>query len=268
MRVIISCNIRSQRKHSRQSWIKSAIDRFGQSVTAENYIQVSDPTDTTKLRFFADTTTLKVGEAAAVKLHSRLDKAIALLTIEGEEVLEYRVLELNKDYNAVPLTISHEHFPNFMLAVAAIDLVSRGPFALVGHTGDRPAIVTRALAVAQHTIQLFVMLFDLPRPVVVEQLQAVKQLATGQLGRTGKQAAGIAVLTDGQLGQGTVQTAEIVDMRRTSRREITFLGEIRPLAEADTFDRSPRRPGPSATAGAGNPPRRASSLRPCRGLPW
>ena len=99
----------------------SGKDRFGQVVTAANSVQVSDQTDTTKLRFFADAASLKVGEKVAIKLHSRLDKGLALLTFEGEDVLEYRVVELNKDYNAVELAVGHEHFPNFTVAAAAID---------------------------------------------------------------------------------------------------------------------------------------------------
>ena len=56
-------------------------DRFEQPVTAEAKC-VSDDEDTTKLRFFADSDTLQVGADAKLRLHSRLEGGLALLTLE------------------------------------------------------------------------------------------------------------------------------------------------------------------------------------------
>ena len=96
-------------------------DRFGQIVTASTSVAVSDDEDRVKLRFFADSSTGKVGSKLAVRLHSRIGNALALMTFEGEEILSHRIIELKEGYNDVDLTPGHEHFPNFRLSVAAID---------------------------------------------------------------------------------------------------------------------------------------------------
>ena len=99
----------------------TGIDRFGQTVTSECAVQVSGAEDATKLRFFADSATLKVGREAMIRLHSRLDRGLALLTYEGETILRYQILDLKKDYNDIPVTVGHDLFPNFRLAAAVID---------------------------------------------------------------------------------------------------------------------------------------------------
>jgi len=96
-------------------------DRFEQVVIGASALTISDAADDIKLRFFADTDTLKVGAKATFRLHSRMDKALALLTFEGEDIIEYRILNLQKDYNDINLNIGHEHFPNFTVTAAAMD---------------------------------------------------------------------------------------------------------------------------------------------------
>jgi len=99
----------------------SGTDRFGQTVTSECPMEVSDESDATKLRLFAESATLKVGKDATARLHSRLDKGLALATFEGETVLRYQIVELKQGYNEIPIKVGHELFPNFRLAVAAMD---------------------------------------------------------------------------------------------------------------------------------------------------
>ncbi len=96
-------------------------DRFGQVITGECRITVSDNADETKLRFFADTATLRVGEQARVRLHSRLDQGLALLTFEGETILRYQILALKRGFNDIALAAGHDLFPNFLLAAVAVD---------------------------------------------------------------------------------------------------------------------------------------------------
>ncbi len=96
-------------------------DRFGQTITHQTAVEVSDETDATKLRLFAETATFKVGQDNTVRLHSRLAKGLALVTFEGETILRHRIIELKKDYNDIPVAVGHELFPNFRLAVAAMD---------------------------------------------------------------------------------------------------------------------------------------------------
>ena len=96
-------------------------DRFGQPITAESSVEVSSSDDANKLRLFAESATLKVGEDAKVRLHSRLEKGLALVTWEGETILQHRIVTLHKDYNDLDFSTGHDLFPNFRLAVAAID---------------------------------------------------------------------------------------------------------------------------------------------------
>lgn len=99
----------------------SGTDRAGQPITSETRLEVSDQEDANKLRIFADEATLKVGQEAKVRLHSRMDKGLALLTYEGETILRYQIVPLHKDYNELPFKVGHDLFPNFRLATAVID---------------------------------------------------------------------------------------------------------------------------------------------------
>ncbi|MDP7585882.1 MAG: alpha-2-macroglobulin family protein, partial [Verrucomicrobiota bacterium] len=96
-------------------------DRFKQTVSAESQVRISDEEDATKLRFFAQSDTLQVGAQAKLRLHSRIEGGLALLTLEGEEIIEHRVITLKKDFNEINLGVDHVHFPNFKACVNAMD---------------------------------------------------------------------------------------------------------------------------------------------------
>ena len=99
----------------------SGTDRFGQTITHQAAVEISDATDATKLRLFADTSVLKVGADTVVRLHSRLEKGLALVTFEGETLLSHRIVQLKKDTNEIAVQVGHDLFPNFRLAVATMD---------------------------------------------------------------------------------------------------------------------------------------------------
>jgi hypothetical protein len=84
----------SSKKAADVSAAVTGTDRFGQPITGEREVEVSDNDDANKLRLFADEATLKVGQDAKVRLHSRLDKGLALLTYEGETILRYQIVDL------------------------------------------------------------------------------------------------------------------------------------------------------------------------------
>ncbi|MDP6796080.1 MAG: alpha-2-macroglobulin family protein, partial [Verrucomicrobiota bacterium] len=96
-------------------------DRFKQTVSAESQVKISDEEDDTKLRFFAQSDTLQVGAQAKLRLHSRIEGGLALLTLEGEEIIEHRVITLKKNFNEINLDVDHVHFPNFNACVNAMD---------------------------------------------------------------------------------------------------------------------------------------------------
>ena len=116
------------------------------------------------------------------------------------------------------------------------DLVGRGPLAGIGHAGQRKTVVAAALAITQQAVQLAIVFLDLPRAIVVEQLQGIEQIAAAHFRRTSQQSAGIAVLAQSHLRQRAVDFAEIVDMRRPGRGKIALLGVIRPFAVSDAVD--------------------------------
>lgn len=99
----------------------SGQDRFEQVVTGESSLRISDDDDAVKLRFFADSDTGQVGSKLPVRLHSRLQDSLALLTFEGETILSHRVVTLKPGFNPLDLDLDHKHFPNFRIAVAAMD---------------------------------------------------------------------------------------------------------------------------------------------------
>ena len=99
----------------------SGMDRFGQPVIGAGHVRISDESDETKLRIFAERTKTEVGAAETFRIHSRLTQAHALVTFEGEGVIAYEVLVLKSGMNPLQFTVGHAHFPNFYLGVAAID---------------------------------------------------------------------------------------------------------------------------------------------------
>ena len=99
----------------------SGVDRFGQPVVGTGHIRISDESDETKLRIFAERTKTEVGASETLRIHSRLPQVHALVTFEGEGVIAYEVLALKSGMNPLQFTVGHAHFPNFYLGVTAID---------------------------------------------------------------------------------------------------------------------------------------------------
>ena len=99
----------------------SGVDRFGQPVSGAGRVRISDESDETKLRIFAERTRTEVGASETLRIHSRLAQTHALVTFEGEGIIAYDVLVLKSGMNPLQFTVRHAHFPNFYLGVAAID---------------------------------------------------------------------------------------------------------------------------------------------------
>ncbi|NOG55583.1 MAG: tetratricopeptide repeat protein [Planctomycetes bacterium] len=96
-------------------------DRNGTPVSGAGACFVSGESDDIKLRLFAETDTLKVGEQVRVRLHSRVEgEALALITFIGDEVIAYRVVPLRAGDNAIPIEVGEALAPNFTLHVAVM----------------------------------------------------------------------------------------------------------------------------------------------------
>ena len=72
----------------------SGQDRFDQTVTGQAFVRISDDEDAQKLRFFSEKSTYDVGAEIPLNLHSRIEKGLALLTFEGEEVLGHQIISI------------------------------------------------------------------------------------------------------------------------------------------------------------------------------
>ena len=95
-------------------------DRFGNAIEGNTKLFVSGDEDRTRLRLFTDHQHLKVGQTIQARIHSRLKKSLALVTFEGEEILGYQVISIDKGDNILPIMVQHHHFPNFQVSVAVM----------------------------------------------------------------------------------------------------------------------------------------------------
>ncbi len=99
-------------------------DRFGNLVSAAANVEISADDDLNRLRILADQHTAHVGEQVRVNLHWREKPALALMTFEGAEILDYRLIRLKTGSNKLQLPITAKLAPNFQLGVA---VMTNGP---------------------------------------------------------------------------------------------------------------------------------------------
>ncbi len=96
-------------------------DRFGNPVHATLSLLVSGDEDDVKLRLLADDLRLEVGADARVVLHNRAGSGLALVTYEGEGVLDYELVRVERGSNELRFAVDHAHFPNFALSASMMD---------------------------------------------------------------------------------------------------------------------------------------------------
>jgi len=180
----------------------TAEDRFKHVVTRQGSIRVSDDDDATKLRFFAAGDTLQVGREAKIRLHSRVEAKLALLTYEAETILTYKVIKIAKGYNPVRFAVSHEHFPNFRLAVAAID-------GRVLRVAAKPFTVERQLNVTVKPLK------DAYRP---GEPGKVELTVTDQLGKPVRGELSLALINEALFAVYADTTPKILDFFQTDAR--------------------------------------------------
>ena len=93
-------------------------DRFGNPVTQVTTLQIHGDEDSQRLRIIAKQTRLPVGSELKVELFNREEAGLALLTFEGESMLDYKVVKLVAGSNQLSFDMDHSLYPNFRLAAA------------------------------------------------------------------------------------------------------------------------------------------------------
>ncbi|MCP3918095.1 MAG: outer membrane protein assembly factor BamD [bacterium] len=92
-------------------------DRFDNPVVAETHQFVSGDDDAVRLRLLTDETALEVGGKGRMRILNRKRGGVALVTFEGEKVLEYRLLKLAEGESPLEFDVVSHHFPNFDVSV-------------------------------------------------------------------------------------------------------------------------------------------------------
>ena len=97
------------------------------------------------------------------------------------------------------------------------DLIGRVPDAVGTHRGDRPLRVSLLQRVAEDAVDAAVVVRVLPGTVLVEELQAVEEVAPGGVQRPGEETARVAEVAAGNLGERSRQRL-LEDYRRVTRK--------------------------------------------------
>ncbi|TWT33373.1 tetratricopeptide repeat protein [Blastopirellula retiformator] len=131
-------------------------DRFDNIVSGQVAVRISGEEDKIRLRILADRHTLKAGEKATVKVHWRERPALALLTLEGAKILEYRLVQLKKGDNEIAIDVDSKLAPNFQMSLAVMidptkeQSLEEAPVRF--HTATSPFQVERDLQIAMRIL--------------------------------------------------------------------------------------------------------------------
>lgn len=87
-------------------------------VTGEFYADMEMPYPT--LQIVADKKVYRRGDTAVLLINTKSKGATALLTVEGPQLFEYRLLELKGNSTRVELPIKPEYAPNFFISVVFV----------------------------------------------------------------------------------------------------------------------------------------------------
>jgi uncharacterized protein YfaS (alpha-2-macroglobulin family)/outer membrane protein assembly factor BamD (BamD/ComL family) len=182
-------------------------DQFGQTVTGQGALQVSGNDDAVKLRLFAQSSQLRVGGRADLRLHARVADGLALVTHEGETILRYRIVPVKEGYNDVAFDVGHEHFPNFRVAVALMD-------------GRELRSATKDFTVER---ELKVAVKPLKDAFLPGEEGKVELTVTDQLGRPVRAELSLALVDEGVFAVVADRTPAILDFfQREARRYAEF----------------------------------------------
>ena len=95
-------------------------DRLGNLVTARHQVEISDSTDPVRLRWLTDLDKLEVGAQVSIDLHSRMSAGLALITFEGEGVLDHRIVTLKEGSSSIAFGVDSNFYPNVTVSAAVM----------------------------------------------------------------------------------------------------------------------------------------------------
>ncbi|MBI3921310.1 MAG: tetratricopeptide repeat protein [Armatimonadetes bacterium] len=94
------------------------VDRHDNPVSAERSVTIVGEDDKVKLRLLTDTDTFKVGDTAALRIVSRADRNLTLVTYEGEVIYGYQLVTLDKGENTVRVPMTSKLSPGCAISVS------------------------------------------------------------------------------------------------------------------------------------------------------
>lgn len=95
-------------------------DAFDQRVEAAAWLFASGENDAEKLRILESDAQRVVGDRARVEVMDRSGGGLALVTVEGTEVIEHRVVKLVPETNVLFFDVSDAFVPDVEISIAAI----------------------------------------------------------------------------------------------------------------------------------------------------
>ena len=119
---------------------------------------------------------------------------------------------------------------------ALSNLICRIPVGPITHACQREPIAVVAAAVAKHAVHLLVVVGPDPGAIVVIQLERREQEAVSDARGCSSEQPPPSVVARAQGHRWTIELIDVVDIGGTGRREIAFLGEVRPLLVLNAAD--------------------------------
>ncbi|HPF12752.1 MAG: hypothetical protein H6830_09400 [Planctomycetes bacterium] len=97
------------------------VDQYGQRIEAQTTLTISGAEDEVLLRMLTDRSEVVPDESVEIVVANRARAGKALLTLEANSVLEYRMVDLAKGVTRVPVTLGETCAPNVRVALAYMD---------------------------------------------------------------------------------------------------------------------------------------------------
>ncbi|HPG30203.1 MAG TPA: MG2 domain-containing protein, partial [bacterium] len=101
----------------------SGVDIFGNNISNEIKLNVSEDADYNNFRLASNLKELKEGENHKIELISGIKKSQVLLTFEGEEIIDYILIEPRQKLNSytIDFNVKNEFFPNFTISALTMN---------------------------------------------------------------------------------------------------------------------------------------------------